>query len=65
LDAVTEARGKRHEHGVYTGLAKERCRDGNGGWDADSGGLVELALMTGSDVPLDGLATSLISLRAP
>jgi len=51
LDNIAEARGERQEHGVDIGFVKEGRGDSNSGWNADLGGLSELALVTGFDVP--------------
>jgi len=53
LGNVMKATSRRHEHSVDMYLAKKWGRDGDGGWYADLGSLAELALMAGTDVPLD------------
>src|SRR5882762_1643790 len=55
LDNVVKASGRSHEHGVDIYLAEEGSGNGDARSDADFGGLPELALMTGTDVPLDVL----------
>jgi hypothetical protein len=52
LDNVAIAGCVGHEHSINIGFTKEWCRSCNCGWDADLSGLVDLALMAGSDVPL-------------
>ena len=46
-----EARSEGHKHGVNIYLAKEWCRRGDGGWDADLHSLAKLALVTSVDIP--------------
>lgn len=55
LDNVAEARGKWHEHGVDVSFTEEGCTDGNCWRNADLGGLANLTLVAGVDVPLDVL----------
>ncbi len=53
LNNIMETGGERHKHSVDVGFVKEGCRSGDSGWDANLSGLVELALVTHIDIPLD------------
>jgi len=43
----------RHIHGVDIDFVEKRCRRVDSGWEADFGGLADLALVTSLNVPLD------------
>src|SRR6266404_1151159 len=55
LDDVVKASGRSHEHGIDIYLAEEGSGSRDARGNADFGGLLELTLMTGTDVPLDVL----------
>jgi hypothetical protein len=50
LDDVAVAGSAGHQHGVNVCFAKEGHGDGNGGQDADLGGLLDLAFVAGGDI---------------
>ena len=50
---IPETCGGWHEHCINVCFVKKQCRSGNGGWYADFGGLVQLALMACGNVLLN------------
>jgi hypothetical protein len=52
LDDVVVAGRVGHEHSIDVGFTKQWRRSRDCGWDVDLSGLVDLALVAGSDVPL-------------
>jgi hypothetical protein len=52
LNDIAIARRVGHEHSINIGFTEQWCRSHDCGWDVDLSGLVDLALMAGSDVPL-------------
>jgi len=53
LNDIPKASSMRHIHGVDVDFVEKRRRRVNSGWEADLGGLADLAQVTCLDVPLD------------
>jgi len=53
LNDIPKASGMRHIHGVNVDFVEKRRRRVDGRWEADLGGLADLAQVTCLDVPLD------------
>ena len=53
MDDIPVAAAGWHEHGVDVCFAKEGRGGVDGGWKADIGGLMKLALVASADIPLN------------
>jgi len=53
LHDIPKSSGGRHEHGVDVGFAEQGHRGVDSGRNVDFGGLLDLALVAGLNVPFD------------